>query len=74
MKQNVCLYMTVQNSTTSFHRTEFIITASCDGHIKFWKKQDEGLEFVKHFKAHLGENFLLIIQLHFTSTVLYSAA
>ncbi|CAH3165754.1 unnamed protein product [Porites lobata] len=34
--------------------TEFLITASCDGHIKFWKKQDEGIEFVKHFKAHMG--------------------
>ncbi|KAL9951874.1 hypothetical protein ACROYT_G044613 [Oculina patagonica] len=34
--------------------TEFLVTASCDGHIKFWKKQDEGVEFVKHFKAHMG--------------------
>lgn len=34
--------------------TEFLITASCDGHIKFWKKQEEGIEFVKHFKVHLG--------------------
>lgn len=36
------------------HRTDFIITGSCDGHIKFWKKQEEGVEFVKHFRAHLG--------------------
>ena len=35
-------------------RTDFIITASADGHIKFWKKAKEGIEFVKHFKAHLG--------------------
>ncbi|XP_015779408.1 PREDICTED: peptidylprolyl isomerase domain and WD repeat-containing protein 1-like [Acropora digitifera] len=35
--------------------TEFLITASCDGHIKFWKKQEEGIEFVKHFKVHLGK-------------------
>lgn len=35
-------------------RTDFIVTASCDGHIKFWKKQEEGIEFVKHFRAHLG--------------------
>ena len=41
-----------------FHRTEFLVTASCDGHIKFWKKQDEGVEFVKHFKAHMGEMLL----------------
>ena len=38
------------------YRTEFLITASCDGHIKFWKKQGEGIEFVKHFKAHMGKN------------------
>lgn len=37
-----------------FRATDFIITASCDGNIKFWKKQDEGIEFVKHFRAHLG--------------------
>lgn len=35
-------------------RTEFIITCSCDGHIKFWKKQERGVEFVKHFRGHLG--------------------
>ena len=34
--------------------TEFFITASVDGHIKFWKKKGEGLEFAKHFRAHLG--------------------
>lgn len=33
---------------------DFIITASVDGHIKFWKKQPQGIEFAKHFKAHLG--------------------
>lgn len=35
-------------------KTDFIVTGSCDGHIKFWKKQEEGVEFVKHFRAHLG--------------------
>lgn len=34
--------------------TEFIVTASIDGHLKFWKKMREGVEFVKHYKAHLG--------------------
>ncbi|XP_027205609.2 peptidylprolyl isomerase domain and WD repeat-containing protein 1 [Dermatophagoides pteronyssinus] len=34
--------------------THFIITASIDGHIKFWKKKAIGIEFVKHFRAHLG--------------------
>ncbi|DAZ96322.1 TPA: hypothetical protein N0F65_008446 [Lagenidium giganteum] len=34
--------------------TQFIITASKDGHVKFWKKMAQGIEFVKHYKAHLG--------------------
>uniref|UniRef100_A0A7S1FJP1 peptidylprolyl isomerase n=1 Tax=Noctiluca scintillans TaxID=2966 RepID=A0A7S1FJP1_NOCSC len=34
--------------------TGFVITASIDGHIKFWKKQHEGIEFVKHYRAHIG--------------------
>lgn len=34
--------------------TSFLITGSIDGHIKFWKKQYEGVEFVKHFRAHIG--------------------
>lgn len=33
---------------------EFFITASNDGHIKFWKKRGEGVEFAKHFRAHVG--------------------
>lgn len=33
--------------------TEFIITASYDGHVKFWKKMMDSIEFVKHFQAHL---------------------
>ncbi|KAG7445741.1 peptidyl-prolyl cis-trans isomerase [Guyanagaster necrorhizus] len=34
-------------------KTEFLITTSVDGHLKLWKKQDNGIEFVKHFRAHL---------------------
>lgn len=38
-----------------YFRTDFIITASQDGHVKFWKKkEDQGIEFVKHFRSHLG--------------------
>ncbi|RHY58869.1 hypothetical protein DYB38_002372, partial [Aphanomyces astaci] len=33
--------------------TQFLITASADGHIKFWRKMRTGIEFVKHYKAHL---------------------
>eukprot|EP01117_Protostelium_nocturnum_P018673 TRINITY_DN7855_c0_g1_i1.p1 TRINITY_DN7855_c0_g1~~TRINITY_DN7855_c0_g1_i1.p1 ORF type:complete len:617 (-),score=251.02 TRINITY_DN7855_c0_g1_i1:38-1888(-) len=35
-------------------RTNFIITASQDGHVKFWKKEPLGIEFVKHFRAHIA--------------------
>lgn len=28
------------------------MTASIDGHVKLWKKQDQGIEFVKHYRAH----------------------
>ncbi|KAI9745684.1 MAG: hypothetical protein M1818_001218 [Claussenomyces sp. TS43310] len=34
--------------------TDFLITSSVDGVIKFWKKGSEGVEFVKEFKAHIG--------------------
>ena len=33
---------------------DFIITGSVDGHIKFWKKRQQGIEFAKQFRAHLG--------------------
>lgn len=35
--------------------TDFLITSSVDGAVKFWKKGNEGIEFVKEFKAHIGE-------------------
>lgn len=35
--------------------TEFLITSSVDGVVKFWKKVAEGIEFVKEFKAHQGD-------------------
>lgn len=35
------------------HRTNFIITTSVDGHLKLWKKQDTGIEFVKHYRTSL---------------------
>lgn len=33
-------------------QSNFILSASADGHVKFWKKQPEGVEFAKHFVAH----------------------
>ncbi len=47
-------------------KTDFIITASADGHVKFWKKQPVGVEFVKHFRSHLGKywkNSIIIIRI-----------
>jgi peptidylprolyl isomerase domain and WD repeat-containing protein 1 len=35
--------------------TDFLITTSVDGVVKFWKKVADGIEFVKEFKAHQGE-------------------
>ena len=35
--------------------TDFLITTSIDGVAKFWKKMAVGVEFVKEFRAHVGE-------------------
>lgn len=35
-------------------KTQFLITASVDGVIKFWKKTSNGIQFVKTFKSHAG--------------------
>ncbi|MCJ1474666.1 hypothetical protein MMC13_003326 [Lambiella insularis] len=35
--------------------TDFLITSSIDGAVKFWKKDAVGIEFVKEFRAHMGE-------------------
>lgn len=35
--------------------TDFLITSSVDGVVKFWKKVAGGVEFVKEFRAHVGE-------------------
>ena len=37
------------------HRYDFIFTASTDGFLKFWKKAETGIEFVKTFRAHLSK-------------------
>ncbi|KAJ3502887.1 hypothetical protein NLJ89_g8684 [Agrocybe chaxingu] len=34
-------------------KTEFLITTSIDGYVKLWKKQEEGIEFVKLYRAHV---------------------
>lgn len=39
-------------------KTEFMISGSRDGVLKFWKKTPKGMEFVKQYKAHLGTPFV----------------
>ncbi|KAF2644269.1 hypothetical protein P280DRAFT_505090 [Massarina eburnea CBS 473.64] len=41
--------------TTFTPHTDFLITSSVDGVVKFWKKDFGGIEFVKEFRAHDGE-------------------
>ncbi|KAF2730425.1 peptidyl-prolyl cis-trans isomeras-like protein [Polyplosphaeria fusca] len=43
--------------TTFTPRTDFLITSSIDGVVKFWQKDFGGIEFVKEFRAHNGEIF-----------------
>lgn len=35
-------------------RTDFIITASSEGQVKFWKKEPSGIKFYKQLRAHMG--------------------
>ena len=48
MHRDTLTYVTV----TPF--TDFVITTSVDGVVKFWKKQAVGIEFVKQYRGHLG--------------------
>ena len=41
--------------------TDFVVTASRDGQVKFWKKMQKGVEFVKHYKAHLKAINALVV-------------
>ncbi|KAI7855787.1 peptidyl-prolyl cis-trans isomerase cyp15 [Circinella umbellata] len=35
-------------------KNDFIVTTSVDGHLKFWKKTANNIEFVKHYRAHMA--------------------
>ncbi|CEH19448.1 peptidyl-prolyl cis-trans isomerase [Ceraceosorus bombacis] len=48
------MHRDVVNFVTVTRNTNFLITSSVDGHVKFWKKQEQGIEFVKHYRAHLA--------------------
>jgi len=48
MHRDVLSFVTVTPST------DFMISTSADGVVKFWKKQAVGIEFVKQYRGHLG--------------------
>lgn len=52
------MHKAVLSFVTVTPRTDFLVTASIDGQVSFWKKVGAGegaIEFVKEFKAHEGE-------------------
>lgn len=48
------MHRDIVNNVISSSKTDFIITFSVDGHIKFWRKTFNLVDFVKNFKAHNG--------------------
>ena len=53
---------------------DFIITGSADGHVKFWKKRPQGVEFAKHFRAHVGPVEGMLCQLRMRHACCYTLA
>lgn len=49
------MHRDIVDNVISATASNFIITTSLDGNIKFWKKNYIGIEFVKQYKAHLGK-------------------
>jgi peptidylprolyl isomerase domain and WD repeat-containing protein 1 len=41
--------------------TDFLITGSADGQVKFWKKMMTSVEFVKHFQVRFPHCFLNLL-------------
>jgi peptidylprolyl isomerase domain and WD repeat-containing protein 1 len=41
--------------------TDYLMTASLDGHVKFWKKMLDSVEFVKHYQAHIGRIYSFVV-------------
>ena len=54
MYEKSLMHRDVINHVLVTPKTDFLITTSIDGHVKFWKKSERGVEFVKHYRAHLG--------------------
>lgn len=49
------MHRDIVDQINSSLETDFIITTSLEGNIKFWKKNYIGIEFVKQLKAHQGK-------------------
>ncbi|KAI5121089.1 hypothetical protein M0805_008602 [Coniferiporia weirii] len=49
------MHRDVINFVSVTRGTDFVVTTSVDGHLKLWKKQELGIEFVKHYRAHLQQ-------------------
>ena len=45
-------------------KTDFIITISSEGMVKFWKKEPTGIRFYKLIRAHMG-TFLILLQISY---------
>lgn len=54
MYQKSYMHRDVVTNVVLTPRTDFFVTGSADGQLKFWKKVAGGIEFVKQFRAHLG--------------------
>ena len=54
MYERSYLHRDTVTHTVMATQSEFLITASADGHINFWKKRPQGIEFAKRFRAHVG--------------------
>jgi peptidylprolyl isomerase domain and WD repeat-containing protein 1 len=55
MYEKSYMHRDVVDGVISALETDFIITTSLDGNLKFWKKNYVGVEFVKQYKAHKGK-------------------
>lgn len=54
-------------------KTEFLVTACRGGHVKFWKKKEKGIEFVKDYLAHRGtilSHDTILYAIHYTIALL----
>jgi peptidylprolyl isomerase domain and WD repeat-containing protein 1 len=54
MYERSLMHRDIINFVEMAPKTDFLMTTSLDGHIKFWKKTEKGIEFVKHYRGHLG--------------------